>query len=232
MALPEVYEGYYNDLSSRLMQDIGTVDYQPQSIGTLKSELQKIIRPSYDKSIQTRQQNTRSNRAAIDADAAARGIGSSTWVTDAKQRQLNNEARDIANINSDYNAALYSALMSRLADQDQLSMAAQQANMNARGNVMGQVLPLAQYFYERDPGTGGGGGGGGGGSYNGNRNPGPTSDDFGNDTNKTTEKIAGKAIYATKNTTMQGPTQPAKNTGFLSKVNNTVSKKDTLTTKK
>ena len=161
MALPEAYEGYYNDLASKLMEQVGTVDYTPMSTGTLKSALQKIIRPTYDKNIQQRQQATKSNRAAVDADAAARGIGASTWVSDMKNRLATNEARDIANINDDYSSQLYSALMNRLADQEQLSMAAQQANMNARQGALGNALSGAQYLYGLDQANAGGGGGGG-----------------------------------------------------------------------
>ena len=169
MALPEAYEGYYNDLASKLMEQVGTVDYTPMSTGTLKSALQKIIRPTYDKNIQQRQQATKSNRAAVDADAAARGIGASTWVSDMKNRLATNEARDIANINDDYSSQLYSALMNRLADQEQLSMAAQQANMSARQGALGNALSGAQYLYGLDQakaGSGGGGGGGGRGNDN------------------------------------------------------------------
>lgn len=181
MALPEAYEGYLNDLSSKLMEQVGTVDYTPRSTGTLKSALQKIIRPTYEKNIQTRQQATRSNRAAVDADAAARGIGASTWVSDMKNRLNTNEARDIANINDDYSSQLYSALMGRLAEQDQLSLAAQQANMNARQGALGNALSGAQYLYGLDQakaGSGGGGGGGRGGRGS-NDEDGPVDDAFG-----------------------------------------------------
>ena len=187
MALPSGYEGYYNDLSQRLLNDVGKVDYTPMSTGTLKSALQRVIRPSYDKSIESRQQATRANRAAIDADAASRGIGASTWVTDAKNRLATNEARDIANINDDYNSALYSALMGRLAEQDQLGMAAQQANLSARQGALGNALSGAQYLYGLDQANAsrGGGGGGGGGS----RSKTPTSSDYSASSIKTQDEF-------------------------------------------
>lgn len=144
------YQNYYNTLSQQLLNDIGKVEYNPLSAGTIKSGLQKIIRPTYEKSIQNRQESTKANQAAIDADAAARGIGSSSWVTDAKQRQLNAEARDVANLNADYGSALYSALMNRLAQQDQLDLAAQQANLGARQAAAGNALSAAGSLYSTD----------------------------------------------------------------------------------
>ena len=175
--LPESYKDYYQTLYQQLTRDMGTVDYKPQSLGTLKSELQKVIRPSYDQQIQARKKATGSNRAAIDADAASRGLGKSTWVSDAKNRQLQSEATDLANINSNYNAALYSALMSQKAQQDQMSLSAQQAQLAARQAAIGQALTGAQYFYEKDTGGGGGGGGGGGRGGSGGDRPMPAPGD-------------------------------------------------------
>ena len=146
----DTYNKYYNDLSAKLLAQIGGIDYTPQSTGTIKNALQRVIRPSYDRTVQSRKEATRANRAAIDADAASRGIGASTWVTDAKQRQGSAEARDIANINSEYNSALYSALMNRLAQQDQLSQNAQAINLNAKQNALGQAMSGAGSLYSAD----------------------------------------------------------------------------------
>ena len=60
--------------------------YTPQSASALKDSLSRTMRPAYDKQITQRQQAAAANRAAIDADAGARGMGSSTWVTDVKNR--------------------------------------------------------------------------------------------------------------------------------------------------
>lgn len=128
--------------------------YTPQSASTLKDTLSRAMRPSYDKQIKQRQEAAAANRAAIDTDAAARGMGSSTWVTDVKNRQRNAEASDIQGINSDYNAALYSALLNRLNAQDELSLSAENA---ARSNALG----LAQGLYDKVYGKTGSGGGGG-----------------------------------------------------------------------
>ena len=146
----DTYNKYYDQLSARLLKDIGQIEYNPLSTGTIKSALQRVIRPSYDRSVQSRREATKANRAAIDADAASRGIGASTWVTDAKQRQNSAEARDIANINSEYNSTLYNALMNRLALQDQLDQNAQAANLSARQNAAGQAMTGAGNLYNAD----------------------------------------------------------------------------------
>lgn len=126
--------------------------YTPQSASALKDTLSRAMRPAYDKQVTQRKESAASNRAAIDADAASRGMGSSSWVTDVKNRQRNAEASDIAGINSDYNAALYSALLNRMNAQDELSLSAES---NARNTALG----LAQSLYGKVFGNRSGGSG-------------------------------------------------------------------------
>ena len=128
--------------------------YTPQSASTLKDALSRSMRPAYDKQIAARQDTAKANRATIDTDAAARGLGSSSWVTDVKNRQNNAAASDIANIESDYQANLYSNLLNRLGQQDEMAMAAAQS---AQGNALG----LANSMYNKVYGSSGSGGGGG-----------------------------------------------------------------------
>lgn len=134
--LPQ-YMNLYNQLYAKL-----NTGYTPQSASTLKDSLARAMRPSYDRQISARQDTAAANRAAIDADATSRGMGSSSWVTDVKNRQRNAEASDIANINSDYNANLHNALLNRLGQQDEMALSASQA---AQGNA----LNLANALYDR-----------------------------------------------------------------------------------
>lgn len=155
------YNRYYNQVLAQLQQDAGP----ERSDSQLKNYLQRIIRPTYDQAIAQRQLQTGQANAAIDTDAASRGMGTSTWVTDAKNRQRNNEANDIATLNSNYASTLYDALLNQLQQRDQNRLA-----------LMGQAQGIAGNMYDRwkaeeaaaNAGSGGGGGliggGGGGGS--------------------------------------------------------------------
>jgi hypothetical protein len=155
------YNRYYNTVLAQLQQDMGP----ERSDSQLKNYLMRLIRPSYDQAIAQRQQQTGQANAMIDTDAASRGMGTSTWVTDAKNRQRNNEATDIATLNSNYASTLYDALLNQIGQRDQLRM-----------NLMNQAQGIAGNMYDRwkaeedaaNAGSGGGGGltgdGGGGGS--------------------------------------------------------------------
>ena len=144
------YNRYYQTVLAQLQNDQGPQRTDSQ----LKNYLQDMIRPSYDQAIRARQQQTGQATAAIDTDAASRGMGTSTWVTDAKNRMRNSEAADIAQINSNYNATLYDALVNQLNQRDQL-----------RANLMSQAQSVAGNMYDRwkaeEPATGGSGSGGG-----------------------------------------------------------------------
>ena len=174
------YNRYYNSVLAQLQQDAGP----ERSDSQLKNYLQRIIRPTYDQAIAQRQQQTGQANAAIDTDAGSRGMGTSTWVTDAKMRQRNQEVQDIAGLNSNYASTLYDALLNQLNQRDQYRL-----------SLMNQAQGIAGSMYDRwkaeEPVTGGSGGGGGvddgGGTTR--RNPtGPTDPGYGTGNGKTAWK--------------------------------------------
>ena len=145
------YNRYYQQVLTQLQGDQGP----ERSDSQLKNYLTKLIRPSYDQAIARRQQQTGQNAAAVDTDAASRGMGTSTWVTDAKNRLRNNEAQDIATLNSNYSSALYDALLNQINQRDQNRM-----------NLMSMAQGIAGNMYDRwkaeeDAAKASGGGGGG-----------------------------------------------------------------------
>ena len=172
------YNRYYNAVLAQLQADQGP----ERSDSQLKNYLTRMIRPTYDQAIAQRQQQTGQANAMIDTDAASRGMGTSTWVTDAKNRQRNSEAADIASLNSNYNSTLYDSLLGLINQRDQ-----------NRLNLMGQAQSIAGNMYDRwkaeddalkAQGSGGGGGGGGDGGGRTPRKPktpteGPTSPEYG-----------------------------------------------------
>lgn len=159
--IPEAYSQLLDKLQANLVSKTETLNYDPMSASTLKSAIAKALRPSYDKAIETRNRTAATNRAMIDADAAARGIGASTWVTDVKNRQNDAAASDIANLESDYSAKLYENLLSRLTDQENKKLTVDQFNAQAKQNALAQALSLTDKYWEKwktQPASSGGGG--------------------------------------------------------------------------
>ena len=85
---------------------------------TLKANLEAAMRPGYDQSIAALDRARREGNAEIDVDAASRGMGDSTWVTDAKLRNLRNTENNIADLNANYNATLYNNLLNAMQNRD------------------------------------------------------------------------------------------------------------------
>lgn len=157
----------YNNLYDQIYAKLNT-SYKPESLSATKDALQQIMRPQYDQQIRDREQAAAQNRAAIDTDAAERGMLSSSYVTDVKNRQSDAAARDIANINTNYNSALMSALQSRRNQQEEMQF---QANRDAQSNALALTNQLYDRYYKK---SGGGGGHGGGGHSSGGNNGGTT----------------------------------------------------------
>lgn len=199
--VPENYSQILDKVQNMLMSKVDTVKYTPQSASALKSAIAKALRPQYDAAIRNRQNTAAANRASIDADAAARGLGSSTWVTDVKNRQNNAAAQDVANLEGQYSAALYQNLMNKLSEQNQLSLSAQQANAGIQQNALSTALGLTdKYYKEWAPVSSGSSSGSSGSSSrkssgSGSKGGGLTDPTFNPDT--TTWLAAGKDVYET-----------------------------------
>lgn len=81
-----------------------------------RKSLEGILRPSVDAAIERRKKATDYERAEIDADAAARGIAASTYVTDVKKSAENAEQDDIESYETGYNQTLSQTLQSMITD--------------------------------------------------------------------------------------------------------------------
>jgi hypothetical protein len=76
----------------------------------LRHNIESALRPLYDESIAQLEAQRLAQNAAIDVDAYSRGMGGSTWVTDAKLQALRGINANIASLESDYNTKLYNQL--------------------------------------------------------------------------------------------------------------------------
>jgi hypothetical protein len=150
-----VSSSYESILKTLMPQTIGysPIETEKQTQESLASQISAYLRPYVDKSIADRKSTTTANRAGIDIDAASRGMGASTWVTDAKQRETNAEAADIAGLESDYAANLaeqvYNSYQSYLDRQYNVDTA-NAGNQIEVDEFNAQVLAaLEQTAYER-----------------------------------------------------------------------------------
>lgn len=125
---------YYNKVYNTLSQQAPTVEYNMTPEAKLRAGIQNSLLPAYRQAIANRQRQTNVERASIDADAAARGMGSSTWVTDAKTRRADSEADDIATMQGNYMSTLASRLADAIYAEKANKLSADQFNANLKAN--------------------------------------------------------------------------------------------------
>ena len=126
--------------------------YTPQSASPLKDTISRAERGGDDKQIRARQDATKSNTGEIVASSVGSGMGTSTTMQDRLLNAKNAEARDIANIESDYQANVYNMLLNRLNAEDEIAL-------SAENNLRNSALGLAQGMYGKVFGNHGSGGG-------------------------------------------------------------------------
>ena len=172
------YLNYYNQISTQLMENPNKISYQAievpeQTYQGLADQISAYLRPYADTAIRQRRTQTASDRAAADVDAASRGMVSSTWLSDAKNRMAAAEAADIAGIENSYQSNLMNQVYNSY--QDYLNRQYNAAVQNAQNQLavdefnaqLYQTLDnlawnRAQQMYKMNKSGGGGSGAGSG----------------------------------------------------------------------
>lgn len=141
--------------------------YRPEKLAytavdgeTLRDQIAAWLRPGYDSAIRERGQRTARYRAELDADALSRGMGSSTYVTDVKSRQLQDEADDVAALESEYGAQLGKLLMEAVdrEKERELSVAMQNQENENEAYLLAYRTALGLYTDSLKRSGGGGAG--------------------------------------------------------------------------
>lgn len=182
-----VLNDYYSKIIKELPADTierAVISTPEQTVDSIAAQVRSYLQPQYESSVRQRQEQTKQNQAAIDVDAASRGMAPSTWVTDSKARQLSAEASDIADLSGQYSSTLaqqvasqYDSYLNRKAGIDEVN-AGNQIEVDKWNSQVKTALEELAYTralgeFQRSPNgrgyvapTGGGGGyGGGGGNY-------------------------------------------------------------------
>lgn len=125
----------FNNLQEQIYQRLNPNQISPSA---LKDTIARAIRPGADKQLGMIKKNLASTKAGIDVDASNRGLGGSSWNTDAKLRAEQMAAQNALDVEGEYQANLNNALLNRLNAMDEMQM-------SARNNAFG----LAQGLYDR-----------------------------------------------------------------------------------
>lgn len=142
----DVLGGMIHDMYNRFQPE--EITYEAKSEEEIRSAIAGWLRPGYDQAITNRQQQTLSNKANLDADAIARGMGASTYVTDVKNRQQNAEARDVASLESNYGSTLAERVFDGVETEKQRALAVEQFNAEQRQRAYEMAYQAALVLFQ------------------------------------------------------------------------------------
>ncbi|MDL2235299.1 hypothetical protein LJC07_03995 [Christensenellaceae bacterium OttesenSCG-928-L17] len=150
----------YNQIMS--LSAPATVSYSMPDYDSVLSNYQSMLRPGLDLAISNRQKQTQTNRANIDTDAASRGMGRSTWVSDVKSREMNAEASDVASLEAQVLAQALEAAQAEMLQHQANQFAADQYNAQIQNSLsqsaLSNALGLATTNQSASRSSGGSGG--------------------------------------------------------------------------
>lgn len=138
-SLSEFYTQLYNKLRSYGITSIPTFD-------SLYGLFASFLRPAIDSAIAARNARGRQNMAELDADAYARGMGGSSYISSMKAREQDDVNSDIISLEGQYSASMSEYLYKALSSMQQIesemertrmTIAAQQAAALARASASG-----------------------------------------------------------------------------------------------
>ena len=141
----DVLSGYINDMYARFAPQ--EANYDAKSEDEIRTSVAAWLRPSYEQAIANRQGQTRQNKANLDADAIARGMVSSTYVTDVKNRQQNAEASDITSLEADYGSTLSKYVLDGVNSEQDRTLEADKFNAQQRQSAYDQAYSAAQTLF-------------------------------------------------------------------------------------
>lgn len=153
MSDEDVLSGYIDSMYARYAPQ--EAEYDAKSEDEIRSSVAQWLRPSYDQAIANRQEQTLKNKANLDADAIARGMGASTYVTDVKNRQQNNEASDIATLEADYGSTLAKYVLDGVDSENDRKLEAEEFNAEQRQSAYDQAYSAALVLFAQYKKSGG-----------------------------------------------------------------------------
>lgn len=142
--LKKLIEGLYTSVFQQ-----ADVAYTPQTAETLSTQISSWLLPGYERAIAERQTQTARYGAELDADAIARGMGGSTFVTDVKSRQQRDEANDIALLQTEYGATLAKNVMEQMTAQQQTKAEVDMFNASMRQTAYQSAYEAALELFKR-----------------------------------------------------------------------------------
>ncbi len=139
------FEAIFADMLKTYLPE--TITFEPLGEDVLRETIANWLRPAYEQAIKSREQRTERSNAELDADAWARGMGASTYVTDVKDRAYRSEAQDISDLESDYASNLAGELYDAMRAQQEQKIEVDKFNAEQINRAREKAAAAAQALY-------------------------------------------------------------------------------------
>lgn len=120
--LSELYDALHDKLKSYGITSI-------PSFEALYGLFESFLRPSVDEAIKARDRRARESMAETDADAYARGMGSSSYISSMKNRQREAADTDVIKLEGEYSSAMAEYLYKALSAMQQMESELERTRM-------------------------------------------------------------------------------------------------------
>lgn len=144
-AAGSTFGSFYKDALSVI--GVPSVRVDIPSRASVEKDAAASLRPATDMAIEERRDRAETNMAELDADAAARGMGASTYVTSMKGREMSESENDVAMLESGYAAALAERVANYMQYYANLAFQASVQNAQLRANAGNAAANLAGQWY-------------------------------------------------------------------------------------
>ncbi len=139
------FQTYYNTILGAM--SVPSVSVSVPSRAELKSDISSYLRPSVDLAISNRRSSGETAKAEMDADAASRGMGASTYVSSMKEREDDDVESDISMMEAQYTATLAERIAAALEKYESMNLQAQMQNAQYAYNAQSLALSLAGQWF-------------------------------------------------------------------------------------
>jgi len=140
-----VFDSYYNAIKNSI--SVPTIKVKTPDREEVSSMWSQVLRPATDAAIAKRNEAAREDMAELDADAVSRGMGSSSYVTSVKAREMEEAQDDISEMEAQYSAMLAERIYDTLSRYEQMNYSAQQYNAEAAAAAEKTALAMASDWY-------------------------------------------------------------------------------------
>lgn len=135
-AISEFYDALRDKLNSYGVTSI-------PSFEALYGLFESFLRPSVDAAIEARNARARTNMAELDADAYARGMGGSSYISSMKEREQNDVNGDLTRLEGEYSSSMAEYLYKALSAMQDMESELERTRMTIQAQKEAAYIAAA-----------------------------------------------------------------------------------------